>query len=55
MATSGLGNLGDPSQVLWLGRDDDVDIIRAPHHAPSTDSQAADENELRVRRYKAAK
>lgn len=55
VAAGGYGNLGDASQVLWLGRDDDINVLRTPHHAPSANRQSTDDHELCVRRNEAAK
>jgi len=46
VATGSHCDLGDPLEVLQIGREDDIDILGAPHHSPSANCQSTHYDEL---------
>lgn len=49
------GDVGNAFEVLRVGRDDDVYVLRSPDDPPRVYSEAADQNELDLSFGKAAK
>lgn len=49
MAVNGNGNPGDTFEILRVGGDDNVHILRPADHAPGIEGETTDQNKLHLR------